>query len=143
MIFWGRNPPTIKFPILPILFHWHVPKFLQVFCFVCFCFCFGFLGPHLWHTEVPRLGVKSEPQLPAYAIAAATLDLSHTCNLHHSSRQGCILNPLNKARIKICVLMDTSRVPYPWATMGTPPSKHFMIEYFTDIFPCKESSYLV
>ena len=28
------------------------------FLFVCFLFCF--LGPHLWHMEVPRLGVISE-----------------------------------------------------------------------------------
>ena len=35
--------------------------------------------------EVPRLGVESEPQLAAYTTATATLDLSHVCNLHHSS----------------------------------------------------------
>ena len=29
-------------------------------------FC-GFLGLHLWHMEVPRLGVQLELQLPAYA----------------------------------------------------------------------------
>ena len=29
------------------------------FCFVLFCF----LGLHLWHMEVPRLGVKLEVQL--------------------------------------------------------------------------------
>ena len=28
-------------------------------------FCFVFLGPHLQHMEVPRLGVKSEPQATA------------------------------------------------------------------------------
>ena len=33
---------------------------------VCFCF---FLGLHLQHMEVPRLGVESELQLPAYATA--------------------------------------------------------------------------
>ena len=31
-----------------------------------FFFFFCFLEPHLWHMEVPRLGVKAEPQLPAY-----------------------------------------------------------------------------
>ena len=35
-----------------------------------------FLGLHLWHMEVPRLGVQSELQLPAYATATATRDLS-------------------------------------------------------------------
>jgi len=44
-----------------------------------------FLGPHLWHTEVLRQGVKSELQLPAYDTATATRDLSRVCNLHHSS----------------------------------------------------------
>ena len=31
-----------------------------VILFLSLCFCFCFLGPHLWHMEVPRLGVKSE-----------------------------------------------------------------------------------
>ena len=30
---------------------------------------FFFLGPHPGHIEVPRLGVKSELQLPAYTTA--------------------------------------------------------------------------
>ena len=29
----------------------------------------GELGPHLWHMEVPRLGVELEVRQPAYAIA--------------------------------------------------------------------------
>ena len=41
-----------------------------------------FLGPHLQHTEVPRLGVESELQLLAYTTATATPDLSCICNLH-------------------------------------------------------------
>ena len=48
--------------------------------------------------EVPRLGVESELQLPAYATATATRDLSYICNLHHSSQQRWILNPLSEAR---------------------------------------------
>ena len=39
------------------------------------------------HMEVPRLGVKSELQLPAYTTATVTPDLSHICELHHSSLQ--------------------------------------------------------
>ena len=39
-----------------------------------FFFSFFFLGPHLWHMEVPKLGIKSEPQLPAYVTAVATPD---------------------------------------------------------------------
>ena len=52
------------------------PKYLFFFCF---------LGPHLWHTEVPRLGVESELQLLAYTIATAMQDPSHICELHHST----------------------------------------------------------
>ena len=48
--------------------------------------------------EVPRLGVKSELQLPAYATATATRDQSPVCDLHHSSQQCWILNPLKEAR---------------------------------------------
>ena len=33
--------------------------------------------------EVPRLGVKSELQLPAHATATATPVPSHVCNLHY------------------------------------------------------------
>ena len=33
-----------------------------------------YLGPHLWHMEAPRLGVKSEVQLPTYTTATATPD---------------------------------------------------------------------
>ena len=34
-----------------------------------FFFFLVFLRPHLWHMEVPRLGAKSELQLPAYTTA--------------------------------------------------------------------------
>ena len=61
-----------------------------------FVFFFFFLG--LRHMEVPRLGVKSEIWLLAYAIATATQDSSHICDLHHSSQQCWILNTLSQAR---------------------------------------------
>ena len=48
--------------------------------------------------EVPRLGDESELQLPAYTTATATWDLNHVCDLHHSSGQSQICNPLSKAR---------------------------------------------
>ena len=61
---------------------------------------FVFLGLHLWHMEVPRLGVQSELQLLAFTIAidTATRDPSRVCNLHHSSQQRLIINPLIKGR---------------------------------------------
>ena len=67
---------------------------------------------HPWHMEVPRLGVKSELHLPATATATATAtqELNLVVDLHHSSRQNRILNPLSEARDRTCVLMDPNRV---------------------------------
>ena len=69
------------------------------FLFVCL-FVFCFLGPHAWHMEVPRLGVELELQLPAYPTGTAMPDTSCTCNLHHSSQQCRIHNPLREARYR-------------------------------------------
>ena len=60
-----------------------------------FFLLFFFLG----HVEVPRLGVKSELQLLAYATTRATRDPSCICDLHHSSWQHQILNPVSEARV--------------------------------------------
>ena len=62
--------------------------------------------------EVPRLEVELQLQVLAYTTATAMWDLSHICDLHHSSQQHQILNPLIEARDPTCVLMDTSRVGY-------------------------------
>ena len=41
--------------------------------FIPFFFFFSlFLWPHLWHMEIPRLGMGSELQLPAYITATAS-----------------------------------------------------------------------
>ena len=103
---------------------------LLLFCFVLFVlfyFVFCFLGPHLRHMEVCRLGVKLELQLPAYATATATAtrDPSHVCDRYHSSQQYQILNPLSEARDRACILMDTSWIPFHCATMGTPKKEGF------------------
>ena len=54
----------------------------SLFLHFIYLFIYLFLGPHLWHVEVPRLGVKLELQLQAYTIV--TPDPSHICDLHHS-----------------------------------------------------------
>ena len=56
-----------------IIFYFSLVKFL-------------FLALHLRHLEVPRPGIKSELQLPAYTTAAATQDPNCICDLHHSSQ---------------------------------------------------------
>ena len=61
-------------------------------------FLFFFLGLHLWHMEITWLEVESELQLPATATATAMQDPSRVCDLHHSSQQQWILNPLSENR---------------------------------------------
>ena len=73
--------------------------------FVCLFVC-CFLELHLQHMEVPRLGVKSSATAVAYPTATATRDLSHICNLYHSSQQCQILNPLRGAMDQNYLLMD-------------------------------------
>ena len=84
---------------------------------VFFClFLFCFLGPHPWHMGVPRLGVESEQHL--LAPATATPDVSRVCNLHHSSHQCQILNPLSKTRDRTRVLWILVGFITRWTTTG-------------------------
>ena len=76
---------------------------------------FSFLGPHLQHMEVPRLGVKSELQVSAYTTATATSDLSCICDLHYSSRQ--------------------CRSPTHWARPGIEPASSWILVRFVSAAP--------
>ena len=72
--------------------------------------------------EVPRLGVELELELLAYTTDTAMQDLSHVCDLYHSSQQHQILNPLSEAKDQTYNLMDASQICFYCATMGTPKS---------------------
>ena len=54
-------------------------KHCNIFTTTPFFNFFFFLGPHLQHMEVPRLGAELELQLPAYTTAIATWDPNHIC----------------------------------------------------------------
>ena len=71
--------------------------YFYFYFFILFYFI-AFLGPHLRRMEVPRVGIESEVQLLAYTTASAMQDPSCICDLHHSSWQCQILNPLSEAR---------------------------------------------
>ena len=58
------------------------------------------------------------------------LDPSCVCDLHHSSQQCRILNPLSEARDWTCVFMDASQIRFYWATKGTPKSYPTLIKGF-------------
>ena len=88
---------------------------LVFFVFVFFCF----LGLHPWHMELPRLGAELELQLLACATATAAWDLSRVWDLHHSSQQRHIPDPLSEARDQTHDLMVTSRINF-CCTKGIP-----------------------
>ena len=86
-----------------------------------FFFFFPFLWLHLRHMEVPRLGVESELQFPAYTTAMATLHLNRICNLCCSLRE---CNPLSEARAQT----HTSSQTLCWALN---PLSHPLVSGFS------------
>ena len=76
-----------------------------------------FLGPLLRHMEVPGQGSNQSCSRRPPAVTA-TRDPSRVCNLHHSSRQRWILNPLSEARDRTPNLMVPSRVHSPLSHDG-------------------------
>ena len=97
--FWGRSKlelgEVVNLGLVSWVFRTNDTIWVCSFLFLLFFF-FCFLGLHLQHMEVPRLGVESELPLPAYTIAIAMRDPSHIYDLHHSSGQHQMLNPLSK-----------------------------------------------
>ena len=64
---------------------WGIIQFLYWFLKNFFFLSFFFLGLHLWHMEVPRLGIELELQLLVYAVATAMPDASIICDLCYSA----------------------------------------------------------
>ena len=111
-----------------------MPQYVVLFSTVIlFFFLFFFLGLHPWRMKVPRLGVESELQLPDYTTATAAQDPSCICNLHRSSRQCGIHDPLSEDRDRTCILMDAGQIRFRCTTMGTPTTINFFF-FFKLIF---------
>ena len=98
-------------------YHVYSLFFLSYFFFFFFFFCF--LGLYQQHMEVPRPGIETELQLPAYTTAIAMQDLSHICDLHHSSWQ--YLNLQSETRDRTGILMDTHQAHNPLSHQGNCP----------------------
>ena len=75
---------------------------------VCVCiFCIFRAAPMTYESSQARHQIGAEAE--AYATARAMQDASLVCDLHHSSQQRWILNPLSKVRDQTHNLMDISR----------------------------------
>ena len=72
----------------------------------------------------------------AYAGATATRDPSLVCNLHHSSRQRQILNPLGEARNRTCTSWFLVGFVNLCATTGTPASFACLFSNLLRLNPC-------
>ena len=82
------------------------PHVAQVDLVMTFIYLFLFMAiPAAYGSSQAR--VASKLQLPAYATATAMPDPSCVCDLHYSSEQHRILNPLTEARDGTRILLDT------------------------------------
>ena len=80
-----------------------------------FFWSFLFLGPHLWHMKVPRLGIESELQLLACTTTTATPVPSHVWALHYS--------------------YGNTRSLIHWASPGIKPKSSWILVRFITIEP--------
>ena len=80
---------------------------------------FCFLGCTLGIWKFPSQGLK-QLQLLVYTTVTATRDPSRIYDLHHSSQQCHIPNPLSEVRGWTRTLKDTSQICFCCATTGTP-----------------------
>ena len=78
--------------------------------------------------EVSRLGVLSELWSLAYIPESQQLAWhpSHVCDLHHSSRQCGILNPLSEAKDQTSNLMVPSWIRFDYTSIATPCVSFFV-----------------
>ena len=88
----GSNPHHSSYPSDTGSLNHYTTREVLKFTFFCF------LGLHMQYMEVPRLGVESQLQLPVYTTAIAMPDSSCVCDIHHSSLQCQVVNPLNENR---------------------------------------------
>ena len=110
---WNPDPGLIVFYTLML------EKFITSPVYKEFCFFHFGATPAAYGGSQARGWIRAIA-VGLHATATETADPSRFCNLHHSSWQHSILNPLSKARNWICVLMDTSQIHFCWATTGTP-----------------------
>ena len=79
----------------------------------------SFLGLNPWHMEVPRLGVESEPQTPAYTTATVMWDWKCVFNLHYSYGNAGSLTHWVRSGIKLESSGMIVGFINHWATKGT------------------------
>ena len=101
-----------------------------------------FLGPHLGRFPGDESNRSCSHCLHHSHSNAA--DLSNVCNLHHSSWQCQILNPLSEARDQTWILKDASQIHFHGAMMGIPMCiQYYMYYIYSIIYTYKIYVYFV
>ena len=104
----------------------------QVYLFIYFC---------LFRAAPVACGSSQARGLIGTTAAATAMpDPSPICDLHHSSWQHQILNPLSEARDRTSVLMDSSQICFCCAMVGIPISAHLfdcrtLISFYDECSP--------
>ena len=88
------------------------------------------LKPAIMAYGISQARGRTELQLPTYARATAMRDPSCICNLHHSLWQCKMLNPLNEARNRTHIFMDTSWIFNPLSHIWELPHLLFRSVFF-------------
>ena len=106
-------------------FFWNSLRIDGFFYFVLFCFCLFRATPiaHGSSQARGRIRAVAAGLCQSHSHARSKLHL----DLHHSSPQRQILNPLSEARDQICNLVVPSQIYFHCATMGTPQSSSYRI----------------
>ena len=119
-IFWDVRSWRLGLHLLSIYF-WTF--YFALFYFILFYFLF--LLFRAAHTRIWKfLGWGSNRSYSCWPIPQP--QEHKICELHHSSGQRLILNPLSEARDQTCILMDNSGIHFCCVTTGTP--KHFIFK---------------
>ena len=92
----------------------------EIMPFFFFFFFFCFLGLHAWHMEIPWLGSNQSYRCWPTPQPLQCWGPSRAFDLHLSSRQRQIPDPLSEARDRTRILMDPSWIRFHCATVGTP-----------------------
>ena len=96
-----------------------------------FFFFFLFIAPMAYRSS--RAGAESELQPPAFMTAMTTLDPSYICELHFSSWQRRILNPLDKARVEPASSQTLCQVLNPLSHDRTPRGEYSLMTILRDL----------
>ena len=92
-----------------------------IYLFLIF-FLILFLGPNLWHMEVPRLGLEPELQLLASTTPQPQQGQIQAASATYISAYGKAGSLIGKFKNQTHIFTDIGRIYFHFATMGTPLS---------------------